>query len=39
MEYVVDLLVKHRHRDIMTMLYYHPEAITEHFGDGHDHGF
>ena len=38
MEYVVDLLAKHGHTSIMTMLYYHPDAITEHFGNGTDRG-
>lgn len=38
MESVIDLLETHNHRSIMTMLYYHPKAITEHFGDGHARG-
>ena len=34
MEYVVDLLAKHNLTSAMFLLYYQPEAIMDHFGDG-----
>ncbi len=34
MEHIVRLLKQHGMSDILSVLYYHPEAITSHFGDG-----
>ncbi|GAB4320153.1 MAG: mannose-1-phosphate guanyltransferase [Candidatus Zixiibacteriota bacterium] len=38
MEYVVDLLRRHGHKSMIGLLYFQPEAITDHFGDGKDFG-
>jgi len=38
MEHVVSLLRKHGMRDIISLLYYQPEAITGYFGDGSGFG-
>ncbi len=34
MEHVVSLLKKHGMKDIISLLYYQPEAITDYFGNG-----
>lgn len=34
MEHVVKLLAQHDLRSILVLLYFQPEAISEHFGDG-----
>ncbi len=34
MEHIVRLLTRHGMKDITSLLYFHPEAITSHFGDG-----
>jgi mannose-1-phosphate guanylyltransferase / phosphomannomutase len=34
MEHIVRLLTRHGMTDITSLLYFHPEAITSHFGDG-----
>ncbi|MDD4179628.1 MAG: nucleotidyltransferase family protein, partial [Candidatus Margulisbacteria bacterium] len=34
MEYVVDLLKKHKFKDITALLYHQPETIKNYFGDG-----
>ena len=34
MEHIVRLLTKHGMTEITALLYYHPDAITSHFGDG-----
>lgn len=38
MEYVVELLARHNFTRILVLLYFQPEAITEHFGDGASFG-
>ena len=34
MEHIVELLVSHSIRDLTSLLYFHPEVITRHLGDG-----
>src|SRR5581483_3032393 len=34
MEHIVRLLKKHGMTELTSLLYFHPEAITSHFGDG-----
>ncbi len=34
MEHIVNLLKRHEITDILSVLYYQPESITSHFGDG-----
>jgi len=34
MEYVIELLARHGFTRILVLLYFQPEAIVEHFGDG-----
>ncbi len=34
MEHIVNLLKRHGMTDITALLYFHPDAITSHFGDG-----
>ncbi len=34
MEHIVNLLKRHGMSDITALLYFHPDAITSHFGDG-----
>ncbi len=34
MEHIVRLLTRHGMTDITSLLYFHPDAITSHFGDG-----
>lgn len=34
MEHIVNLLKQHNINDILSVLYFHPEAITNYFGDG-----
>lgn len=36
MEHIVNLLKSHDINDILSVLYYQPEIITSHFGDGKD---
>jgi mannose-1-phosphate guanylyltransferase/phosphomannomutase len=36
MEHIVNLLKKYNINDIVSVLYFHPEIITDHFGDGSD---
>jgi mannose-1-phosphate guanylyltransferase / phosphomannomutase len=38
MDHIVDLLLDHGYDDILSLLYYHPEVIRTHFGDGSDFG-
>src|SRR5215216_3138180 len=38
MEHIVDLLRKHGVTDLVSILYFQPEHITSHFGDGSDFG-
>jgi mannose-1-phosphate guanylyltransferase / phosphomannomutase len=38
MEHVVNLLKKYGFDEILSLLYYQPEAITEYFGDGSNFG-
>ncbi len=38
MEHIVNLLKKHGITDITALLYYQPESIKEHFGDGSHFG-
>ena len=38
MMHIVDLLKQHGFTDIISLLYYHPEAIRSYFGDGSDAG-
>lgn len=38
MEHIVNLLKKHGITDITALLYYQPESIKAHFGDGSDFG-
>ncbi len=38
MEHIVDLLVKHDFTEAVTMLYFSPEEISNHFGDGKKFG-
>ena len=38
MEHIVNLLKKHHITSITSLLYYHPEYITSHFGDGSEFG-
>ncbi len=38
MEYVIELLAKHRFNKILVLLYFQPDAIIEHFGDGEKFG-
>lgn len=38
MQHIVDLLKQHGFHDIISLLYYHPEAIRNHFGDGSEFG-
>ena len=37
-EHVVGLLSAHNLRDVTSLLYFHPESITDHLKDGSDHG-
>ncbi len=34
MEHIVRLLARHGMTDLTSLLYFHPDAITSHFGDG-----
>src|ERR1019366_4902301 len=34
MEHIVRLLTKYGMTDVTSLLYFHPDAITSHFGDG-----
>jgi mannose-1-phosphate guanylyltransferase / phosphomannomutase len=38
MEHIVDLLRKHGITDLISILYFQPDHITSHFGDGSDFG-
>ena len=38
MQHIVDLLKQHDFRDIISLLFYHPQAIREYFGEGKDFG-
>ena len=38
MEHVVELLKEHGLIEITSLLYFQPEAVVEHFGDGKGHG-
>ncbi len=38
MEHIVELLVSHKIRDLTSLLYFHPEVITSHLGDGSQYG-
>lgn len=38
MLHIVDLLKKHGFRDVISLLFYHPQAIREFFGEGKDFG-
>ncbi len=38
MEHIVNLLKRHNIRDVLSVLYFQPEIITSHFGDGSRHG-
>jgi mannose-1-phosphate guanylyltransferase / phosphomannomutase len=38
MAHIVDLLKKHSIKDIVSVLYFHPEIITSYFEDGSDFG-
>ena len=38
MEHLVDLLKKHNIKDIISALYFQPESIISHFGDGSKFG-
>ena len=38
MEHIVDLLKQHGITDLVSILYFQPELITSHFGDGSDFG-
>lgn len=38
MEHIVNLLKKHDITDILSLLYFHPDIITNHFGNGDDFG-
>jgi mannose-1-phosphate guanylyltransferase/phosphomannomutase len=38
MEHVIDLLVKHDMTDVTSLLYFHPNHIRNHFGDGSSFG-
>lgn len=38
MEYIVRLLKEHGFTEVLATLFYLPEAIQNHFGDGHDFG-
>ncbi|MFS8638558.1 MAG: sugar phosphate nucleotidyltransferase, partial [Gemmatimonadota bacterium] len=34
MEHIVELLKRHGITDLISILYFQPEQITQHFGDG-----
>ncbi len=36
MWHIVNLLKKHGFRDVISLLFYHPEVIRNYFNDGHD---
>ncbi len=38
MEHIVELLKRHGITDLISILYFQPEHITDHFGDGSDFG-
>ena len=38
MEHIVRLLMRHGMRDLTSLLYFHPDAITSYFGDGSNFG-
>src|SRR5271170_3225321 len=38
MEHIVKLLTKHGLTDITSLLYFHPDSIVSHFGDGSQFG-
>ena len=38
MDHIVSLLKRNGINDVVSLLYFQPEHITEHFGDGADHG-
>ncbi len=38
MEHIVRLLTRHGMTELTSLLYYHPDAITSHFGDGSGFG-
>ncbi|MBI5646051.1 MAG: NTP transferase domain-containing protein [Ignavibacteriae bacterium] len=38
MHHIVELLKRHGFDDIVSLLFYHPAAIRNFFGDGHDFG-
>jgi len=38
MEHIVSLLTRHGISDVVSLLYFQPENITDHFGDGAHHG-
>ena len=38
MMHIVDLLKQHGFHDIISLLFYHPQAIREYFGEGKDFG-
>lgn len=37
-DYIVELLRRHSIEDLTTLLYFQPESITSHLGDGSDYG-
>ncbi len=38
MEHIVNLLKRHNIKDVLSVLYFQPDIITSHFGDGSRHG-
>ena len=38
MDHIVTLLTRHGINDVVSLLYFQPENITDHFGDGAEHG-
>jgi len=38
MEHIVNLLKQHNIKDVMSLLYFQPDVITNHFGDGTNFG-
>lgn len=38
MMHIIDLLKLHGFHDVISLLFYHPNAIREHFGEGRDFG-
>jgi len=39
MEHIINLLKQHKISDVVSVLYFQPEVITSHFGDGEEFGF